>query len=165
MKATLLCLALVCVTSLASAQALWRDVPAGSSPSEVIRRIAEAQPSDPATLAQTPQALLGIPEVEIAGGRFSVRFLFEDERLQNVVLRADTGSPEDAQALARRVYTALRARYGLEQSSTSRGALAPSTTMNRRWLFRRTTVHLQVVDDNNVLLTYGVQPARRPGSL
>lgn len=167
MKAVQTCLALslAFVSALASAQALWRDVPAGSSPAEVRQRIAEAQPAAPDTLTQSPQALLEIPAVDVAGGEFNVRFLFEDERLQSVVLRAETGSPEAAQALARRVYTALRARYGLEQSSTSRGAPPPSTTMDRRWLFRRTTIRLQVVDDSDVLLVYGVQPARRPGSL
>jgi len=165
MKSSLLCLALVFVSSTVSAQALWRDVPAGSTPTEVSQRIAEARPATPATLEQAPQALLEIPAFEIAGADFAVRFLFENERLQSVVLRADTGSPEAARALAQRVYTSLRARYGLELSSTSRGAAPPSTTMNRRWLFRRTTVHLQVVDDSSVLLTYGVQPDRRPGTL
>jgi hypothetical protein len=128
MKAVQICLALslAFVSALAGAQALWRDVPAGSSPTEVRQRIAEALPSAPDTLAQSPQALLEIPAVDVAGGDFKVRFMFEDERLHSVVLRAETGSPEAAQALARRVYTALRARYGLEQSSTSRGAPPPS---------------------------------------
>jgi hypothetical protein len=165
MKPALLCLALVFVSSMASAQALWRDVPAGSTPSEVSQRIPEAQPADPATRAQTPQALLEIPGIEIAGGDFAVRFLFEDERLQSVVLRADTGSPEAARALARRIYTSLRARYGLELSSTSRGAGPPSLAMDRRWLFRRTTVRLQEVDGNSVVVTYGVQPERRSNAL
>ncbi len=165
MKPTLLCLALACVSSLASAQALWRDVPAGSTPAEVSQRIAEARPADPATLAQTPQALLEVPRVEIAGGEFAVRFLFENERLQSVVLRADTDSPATARALAQRIYTSLRSRYGLELSSTSRGAGPPSLDMDRRWQFRRTTVRLQVVDGNSVLLTYGVQPDRRSGAL
>jgi len=165
MKSSLLCLALVCVSSLACAQALWNDVPAGSSPAEVSQRFTAARPADPATLAQTPQALLEIPRIEVAGEDFAVRFLFERERLQSVVLRADTDSPEAARSLAQRVYTSLRSRYGLEISSKSRGAAPPSTAMDRSWLFRRTTVRLQVVDDSSVLLTYGVQPDRRSGTL
>ena len=161
MKVALLCFVLACVSSLASAQALWRNVPAGSSPAEVTRRIEEATPAAPATLAQVPEALLEIPRIEIAGADFTVRFLFKDERLQSVVLRADTDSPEAARALAQRVYTSLRARYGLELSSTRRGAGAPSLAIDRRWLFRRTTVRLQEVDDNSVVVTYGVQPERR----
>jgi len=94
-----------------------------------------------------------------------VRFLFEDERLQSVVMRADTGSPEASRALAQRIYTSLRARYGLELSSTSRGAGPPSLAMDRRWLFRRTTVRLQEVDGNSVVVTYGVQPERRSNAL
>jgi len=165
MKSSLLCLALVCLPSWACAQALWRDVPAGSTPAEVSQRIAEARPAGPATLAQAPQALLEIPGFEIAGADFAVHFLFEQERLQSVVLRADAGSPEAARALAQRVYSSLRTRYGLEISARSRGAAPPTTAMDRRWVFRRTTVHLQVVQGSTVMLTYGVEPARRTNVL
>jgi len=165
MKSRLLCLALVVVSSTVSAQALWRDVPAGSTPAEVSQRIAEARPATPATLEQAPRALLEIPSVEIAGGDFAVRFLFENERLQSVVLRADTASAAEARALAQRLYSSLRSRYGLELSNTSRGAPAPTTAYEKRWQFRRTTVNLQVVQERRVLLTYGVQPPRRSDAL
>jgi hypothetical protein len=165
MKSALLCLALLCLSSLANAQALWRDVPAGLSPAEVSGRISEAQPAMPATLADEPRALLEIPSVEIARGDFAVRFLFENERLVQVALRADTGSAAEARALAQRLYSSLRSRYGLELSNTSRGAPAPTTAYEKRWQFRRTTVNLQVVEERRVLLTYGVQSPRRSDPL
>ncbi len=164
MKLRLLSFVLLFLTSAASAQALWRGVPAGASPAEVRQEIVEAIPSRPTTLAQTPQALLEVPSQDIAGGDFVVHFLFERERLQSVVLRSDTGSPEAARALAQRVYASLRARYGLELSSKRRGATV-STTMDRHWLFRRTTVHLTVVDGSSVVLTYGVEAPRQTNAL
>jgi len=164
MKSRLLSLVLVCLSSVASAQALWGGVAAGASPAQVRQQIAQAQPTSPATLAQAPEALLEIPRVDIAGGDFEVRFLFERERLISVVLRAQADSAEDAAALAQRVYSSLRARYGLEQSSRSRGSTI-SRTMDRRWLFRRTTVHLQVVEGHAVVLTYGVEAPRQSNVL
>ena len=164
MKSRLLCLFLAGLCSVAHAQALWRGVPAGASPAEVGQRIEEATPARPSTLSEEPRALLEIPRFEIADTDFAVRFLFERERLVNVVLRADTASPGDAQALADRIYASLRSRYGLELSGKSRG-VPLSSPLDRRWLFRRTTVHLQVVDERSVLLTYGVQPPRRSSEL
>jgi hypothetical protein len=37
--------------------------------------------------------------------------------------------------------------------------------MDRCWLFRRTTVRLQEVDGNSVVVTYSVQPERRSNAL
>ena len=149
---------------MASAQALWGGVAAGSSPAQVRERFADAQPAAPGDGVPVPGALLQIPRVDIAGGAFTVHFLFERERLHRVVLRAQTDSAEAADALAQRVYRSLRARYGLEQSSRSRGSTI-SRTLDRRWLFRRTTVHLQVVDGHGVELTYGVEAPRQTDAL
>jgi hypothetical protein len=104
--------------------------------------------------------LLEIPAVELAAAAVKVSFVFQAERLQRVTLLANAGSADEARALAQRLTTSLRSRYGLEMSTKSRGATA-SLTIDRQWNFRRTVVHLEVVDGSFVRLDYsGQTPVR-----
>jgi hypothetical protein len=120
MKNALVCLAVLLLSGAASAQALWRGVPAGASPAEVQALIPEALPAPAELLARDGRALLAIPRFELAGADFAVSFLFERERLTSVLLLADAGSAEQARDVAQNLTASLRARYGLELSSKSR---------------------------------------------
>jgi hypothetical protein len=165
MKKILVCTALLLLAAGASAQALWRGVPVGATPSEVSALIPEAQPA-PADRPATAdgRVLLQIPAYEVVGADFAVAFGFERDKLQSVVLRAQTGSPEQARALAQRLTASLRSRYGLEISTKSRQD--PLTVgIDRKWSYRRTSVHLQIVEDSVVSLRYRAETAQSPGRL
>lgn len=144
------------LSASASSQALWQGVPVGATPAEVRALVPEAQvtPIDP--LSQRDGALLEIPAFELTGARFKVSFVFKAGQLQRITLLADAGSADGARALGQRLTTSLRSRYGLEMSTKSRGATS-SLTIDRQWSFRRTSVHLQVVDDTFVRLDYSGQ--------
>lgn len=162
MKKLLLCLSCLLFMAGASAQALWQGVPVGATPAEVRALVPEAQA--PAT-APTPNGdgvQLEIPAFELAGAPFRVSFVFQAERLQRITLLANAGTADEARALGQRLTTSLRSRYGLEMSTKSRGATS-SLTIDRQWNFRRTVVHLEVVDGTFVRLDYsGQAPARNP---
>jgi hypothetical protein len=160
MKQLLLCLACLLFNPGASAQALWQGVPVGATPAEVRALVPEAQPvpSTPASSSEGVQ--LEIPAVELAGAAFKVSFVFKGDQLQRITLLANAGSADEARALGQRLTTSLRSRYGLEMSTKSRGATS-SVTIDRQWNFRRTVVHLEVVDDTFVRLDYsGQAPVR-----
>ena len=61
MKNALVCLAVLLLSGAASAQALWRGVPAGASPAEVQALIPEALPAPAELLARDGRALLAFP--------------------------------------------------------------------------------------------------------
>ena len=163
MKKILVCTALLLLSAGASAQALWRGVPAGATPAEVSALIPEALPADrPATT--DGRVLLQIPAYEVVDTDFTVAFGFDQDKLQSVVLRAQAGSPEQARAIAQRLTASLRSRYGLEISTKSRQD--PLTIgIDRMWSYRRTSVHLQVLENNVVSLRYRAEAARLPSRL
>lgn len=164
MKRFFIGIALLCVCALASAQALWRGVPAGASPAEVQALIPEALPAPAELLARDGRALLAIPRFELAGADFAVSFLFERERLTGVLLLADTGSAGKARDVAQNLTASLRARYGLEMSSKSRKD-ALTVAIDRQWSYRRTGVRLQVLEGRTVSLRYGVEVPRQSDRL
>lgn len=159
MKNLLLCFTCLLFTAGASAQALWQGVPVGATPAEVRALVPEAQaPTTPAPNGDGVQ--LEIPAFELAGAPFKVSFEFKAGQLQRITLLANAGSAEQARALGQRLTTSLRSRYGLEMSTRSRGSTS-SVTIDRQWNFRRTVVHLEVVDDTFVRLDYrGQAPVR-----
>jgi hypothetical protein len=167
MKKILVCSALLLLAAGASAQALWRGVPVGATPAEVSALIPEALPAPaPADRPATAdgRVLLQIPAYEVVGADFAVAFGFEQDRLQSVVLRAQAGSPDQARALAQRLTASLRSRYGLEISTKSRQD--PLTVgIDRKWSYRRTSVHLQVVENSVVSLRYRAEAAPSPSRL
>lgn len=160
MNPFLVCSALLLWCVGASAQALWRGAPAGATPAEVVALIPEAAaPGTARPATEDGRVLLEIPAYELVGADFQVAFGFEQDRLQSVVLRAQAGSPEQARALAQRLTASLRSRYGLEISTKSRQD--PLTAgIDRKWSYRRTSVHLQVVEDTVVRLRYRAEPSR-----
>jgi hypothetical protein len=165
MKNILVCTALLLLSAGAAAQALWRGVPVGATPAEVSALIPEALPA-PADRPATAdgRVLLQIPAYEVVGADFAVAFGFEQDKLQSVVLRAQTGSPEQARALAQRLTASLRSRYGLEISTKSRQD--PLTVgIDRKWSYRRASVHLQIVEGTVVSLRYRAEAAPSPGRL
>ena len=165
MKKILVCTALLLLCAGASAQALWRGVPAGAAPAEVSALIPEALPA-PADQPATPdgRVLLHIPAYEVVDADFAVAFGFEQEKLQSVVLRAQADSPEQARAIAQQLTASLRSRYGLEISTKSRQD--PLTVgIDRKWSYRRTSVHLQIVEGTTVSLRYRAEAARQPSRL
>lgn len=159
MKKLIVCLAWLLVCAGASAQALWRGVPAGATPAEVVALIPEAAPAPARPATDDGLVLLEIPAYEVVGADFQVAFGFEQDRLQSVVLRAQAGSPDEARALAQRLTASLRSRYGLEISTKSRQD--PLTVgIDRKWSYRRTGVHLQVVEETVVRLRYRAELPR-----
>ncbi|KRC06120.1 hypothetical protein ASE11_23990 [Hydrogenophaga sp. Root209] len=164
MKNILLCVIWLLVCAGASAQALWQGVPAGATSAEVQALMpgARVAPGDP--LSKDESVRLEIPVHELAGARFKVSFVFKADQLQRITLLADAGSADEARALGQRLTTSLRARYGLEMSTRSRGATS-SPTIDRQWSFRRTSVHLQVVDETFVRLDYSGQAPPRTNRL
>lgn len=164
MKNVFIGIALLWLCASASAQALWRGVPAGASPAEVQALIPEALPAPAEWLARDGRALLVIPRFELAGADFAVSFLFERERLASVLLHADAGSAEKARDVAQNLTASLRARYGLELSSKSRKD-ALTVAIDRQWSYRRTGVRLQVLDGRTVSLRYGVETPRQSDRL
>ncbi|PZO19431.1 MAG: hypothetical protein DCF26_05810 [Burkholderiales bacterium] len=160
MKKFLLCLTWLLSTAGASAQALWQDVPVGATPAEVQALMPQAQPAPAGPPSSKEGVQLEIPAHELLGARFKVSFVFQADRLQRITLLANTGSAREARALGQRLTTSLRSSYGLEMSTKSRGSTS-SATIDRQWTFRRTSVHLQVVDETFVQLEYsGLAPAR-----
>ncbi len=160
MKTLLLCLTCLLFTAGASAQSLWQGVPVGATPAEVQALVPEAQAPATAPAPSGDGVQLEIPAVELAGAPFKVSFVFKAGQLQRITLLANAGSADQARALGQRLTTSLRSRYGLEMSTKSRGATS-SVTIDRQWNFRRTVVHLEVVDDTFVRLDYsGQAPVR-----
>lgn len=162
MKKLIVCSALLLVCAGASAQSLWRGVPAGATPEEVAAQIPEAAQAPPRPATEDGRVLLEIPAHELVGANFQVAFGFEQDKLQSVVLRAQAGSPEEARAIAQRLTASLRSRYGLEISTKSRQD--PLTVgIDRKWSYRRTSVHLQVIEDTVVRLRYRAELPRSSG--
>lgn len=160
MKKLLLCLTCLLLTAGASAQALWQGVPVGATPAEVQALVPEAQTPANAAPPIGDGVQLEIPSFELAGAPFKVSFVFKADQLQRITLLANAGSAEQARALGQRLTSSLRSRYGLEMSTKSRGSTS-SVTIDRQWNFRRTVVHLEVVDDTFVRLDYsGQAPVR-----
>ncbi|MFW2354162.1 hypothetical protein [Hydrogenophaga sp.] len=156
MKKLVLCWICLLFTAGASAQALWQGVPVGATPAEVRALLPEVQ----APASNSDGVQLEIPAFELAGATFKVSFVFQAEQLQRITLLANAGSADQARALAQRLTTSLRSRYGLEMSTKSRGATS-SVTIDRQWNFRRTVVHLVVEDGTFVRLDYsGQAPVR-----
>lgn len=164
MKKTLLCLVLVVLATSASAQTLWRDAAVGATPEQVRTLMPEVRETSAELRAAEPGRLLEIAQYELSGARFNVAFDFEGDQLKSISLLADTGSADEARALAQRLTTSLRSRYGLEMSTRSRGSTS-SVTIDRQWNFRRTVVHLQVMDARFVRLDYSGQPPVRNSRL
>jgi uncharacterized protein YxeA len=160
MKKLLLCLTCLLFTVGASAQALWQGVPVGATPAEVRALVPEVQAPATAPASSSDGVQLEIPAFELAGAKFKVSFVFQADQLQRITLLANAGSADEARALAQRLTTSLRSRYGLEMSTKSRGATS-SLTIDRQWNFRRTVVHLDVLDGTFVRLDYsGQAPVR-----
>lgn len=163
MNKLLVCTALLVLSVGASAQALWRGVPAGATVADVSALVPEALPAP----ADTPvtadgRVLLQIPRVELVGADFAVDFAFEQDKLRRVVLQAHTDSAAQARAIAQRLTASLRSSYGLEISTKSRQEpLLPG--IDRKWSYRKASVHLQVVEGTVVRLRYGAE-ATRPSS-
>lgn len=160
MKKLLLCITFLLFTTGASAQALWQGVPVGATAAEVRALVPEAQASSTAPASSGDGVQLEIPALELAGAQFKVSFVFKADQLQRITLLANAGSATEARALGQRLTTSLRSRYGLEMSTKSRGSTS-SLTIDRQWNFRRTVVHLEVVDGAFVRLDYsGQAPVR-----
>lgn len=160
MKKLFLCLTCLLFTAGASAQELWQGVPVGATPAEVRALLPEVQALATNAAAYSDGVQLEIPAFELAGAKFKVSFAFRDDQLQRITLLTNAGSADEARALGQRLTTSLRSRYGLEMSTKSRGATS-SVTIDRRWNFRRTVVHLEVVDKTFVRLDYsGQAPVR-----
>ena len=161
MNKTLVCAALLLLSFGASAQSLWRDVPAGATVAQVTALIPEALPAPagiPASSADE-RVLLHIPRVDLVDAAFAVSFGFEQDKLRSIVLRAQPGSAEQARAVAQRLTTSLRSRYGLEISTRSRQEpLVPG--IDRKWSYRRASVHLQVLEETVVQLRYAAEVGR-----
>ena len=147
-----------------SAQNLWRDVPMNASPADVRALLPEARDTSSSQRAADGSALLEIPSAPIADETFVATFHFESERLQRIHLRARPASPDRTQALLKTLQTSLRARYGLPQSTKSRG-IAPPGTVDLVWSFRRLTVQLRMLGGNEVELIYGANIPSRPAGL
>ncbi|MGE0349989.1 hypothetical protein [Hydrogenophaga sp.] len=165
MKKILACTLLLLSFAGASAQALWRGVPAGATPAEVSALIPEAVPASadwPAT--EVGRVLLEIPAHELLGVDFAVAFGFEKDRLQGIQLQTRAATPQEARAIAQRLTTSLKARYGLEISTKSRQDRS-STGIDRKWSYRRTSVHLEVLDETTVRLRYRPETVRAPNPL
>lgn len=165
MNKLLVCTALLWLSVSASAQALWRGVPAGATAAEVSALIPEALPAPADTPATADgRVLLHIPRYGLVDAEFAVAFGFEQDKLKSVVLQAQAGSTEQAQAIARRLTASLRSLYGLEISTKSRQEpLTPG--VDRKWSYRRASVHLQVLEGTMVRLRYGAEPARSSSQL
>ncbi|MDO8887282.1 MAG: hypothetical protein Q7V16_01730 [Hydrogenophaga sp.] len=160
MTKLMLCLVSLLFTAGASAQALWQDVPVGATPAEVQALMPDARPLPLDPASKDEAARLEIPAFELAGATFKVSFVFKGDQLQRISLLANAGSADEARALGQRLTISLRSRYGLEMSTRSRGSTS-SVTIDRQWNFRRTVIHLQVVDDTFVRLDYsGQAPVR-----
>ncbi|MGE0099539.1 MAG: hypothetical protein AB7S86_14445 [Hydrogenophaga sp.] len=149
----LLSTALLLLASAATAQSLWRDVPAGASPAEVAALIPEARP-----VSRGP-VLLEISQHELLDAAFSVAFEFEQNKLKAITLRSQTASADAARVLAQRITSSLRSRYGLEISTKSRqDDVIPG--IDRKWSYRKASVHLQVVEGSVVRLRYQAEITR-----
>lgn len=156
----LLCTALLLLSANASAQALWRGVPSGATPAEVSALVPEAVPAPPAGVATEDGVVrLRIPAQELVGTDFEVAFGFEQDKLQTVVLRARGASPQQARAIAERLTASLRSQYGLEISTKSRRDPVLAG-VDRKWSYRRTSMHLQVVEGTVVQLRYRAEIPR-----
>lgn len=155
MKKFFICSALLMLAMSASAQVLWQGVPAGATPAEVVGRLPEAVPAPPGLRdsAIDGDVLLHIPAHALVDSDFEVLFGFGQDRLQNIVLRKQADSPVQARELARRLGATLRASYGLEISTKSRGSRPPDA-IDQLWAHRRLSVHLQVLDGTLVHLRY-----------
>lgn len=157
--------ALLCLSLGASAQALWRDVPAGASAAQVSALIPEALPAPAEAQAKADgQVLLHIPHYNLVDADFEVAFTFEQDKLESIVLRTRPGSPEEARAVAQRLTTSLKSRYGLEISAKSRREPLVAG-VDRKWLYRRTSVHLQILGDTVVQLRYAAETPRSSSRL
>ncbi len=165
MKNALLGIALALMVSAVSAQALWGRAPIGASVADVRSLMPEAQDTSAERRAQDPAALLEIPRHDLAGQDFAVSFLFEDDKLQRVVLVADPGSAEQARALTRELGDSLRKRYGLDVGTRSRRNEVREGSVDRKWLFRRMSVRLQLLGDQTVRLTYSAELPATAGGL
>ncbi|WP_439588355.1 hypothetical protein [Hydrogenophaga sp.] len=154
----LLSTALLLLAPTASAQLLWSGVPAGASPNEVVALVPEARP------ASRGPVLLEIPRHELVGAVFAVAFEFEQDRLTGITLRSQAETASEARAIAQRLTASLRSRYGLEISTRSRqDNVIPG--IDRKWSYRRASVHLLVVEDRVVSLRYQAEPTRATGQL
>jgi hypothetical protein len=142
----------------ASAQSLWGDVPAGASPAEVAALVPEARPTARGAV------LLEIPRHELLGATFAVAFEFEQDRLKAITLRSQAATVDEARALAQRLTTSLRSRYGLEISTKSRQDNVIAG-IDRKWSYRKASVHLQVIETSVVSLSYRPEPGRATGQL
>lgn len=162
MKKLLICIGFLLFSAVAAAQALWQEVPAGASPAEVRALVPEAQPLPFDAASKDEVVKLEVANYELAGTPFKVSFVFKSDQLTRITLRANAGSADAARALAQSLTTSLRSRYGLEMSTRSRGSTS-SVTIDRQWNFRRTVIHLQVMDVSFVSLEYSAQaPTRSP---
>lgn len=154
----LLSSALFFLAATASAQSLWRDVPAGASPAEVVALIPEARP-----VSRGP-VLLEIPRHELLDATFSVAFEFEQDKLKGITLRSQAATANEARALAQRLTASLRSRYGLEISTKSRqDDVIPG--IDRKWSSRKSSIHLQIVENTVVRLSYRAEASRATGQL
>lgn len=163
MNKLLVCTALLVLSVSASAQTLWRGVPAGATVADVSALVPEALPAPADTpVTDDGRVLLHIPHVELVDADFAVDFAFEEDKLKRIVLQAHTDSAAQARAIAQRLTASLRSSYGLEISTKSRQEpLLPG--IDRKWSYRKASVHLQVVDGTVVRLRYGAE-ATRPSS-
>lgn len=154
----LLSTTLLFLAATASAQSLWRDVPAGASPAEVVALVPEARP-----VSRGP-VLLEIPDHELLDATFSVAFEFEQNKLKGITLRSQAATASAARALAQRLTASLRSRYGLEISTRSRqDDVIPG--VDRKWSYRKASVRLQVVEDKVVRLHYQAEVTRSTSQL
>ena len=160
MKKTLVCTALLLLSVGASAQALWRDVPAGATAAQVSALIPEAVPASANTPASADgRVLLQIPRYDLVDAEFTVAFGFEQDKLKSIVLQTQPGSAEQARAIAQRLTASLRSRYGLEISTRSRQEPLVQG-IDRKWSYRRSSIHLQVLDNTRVQLRYAAEASQ-----
>lgn len=158
MHKLLLSTALLLLATTATAQSLWRGVPAGASPAEVVALIPEAVPVSRSTVR------LEIPRHELVDATFAVAFEFEQDRLTGITLRSQADTANEARAIAQRLTASLRSHYGLEISTKSRQDPVIAG-IDRKWSYRKASVHLQVVEDNVVRLRYQAEATRSTGQL
>ena len=110
------------------------------------------------------QVLLQIPAYEVVGTDFEVAFGFQEDVLETVVLRAQAETQDQARAIAQRLTASLRSRYGLEISTKSRREPV-LRGVDRKWSYRKASIHLLIVESTVVQLSYRAEATRPAGQL
>lgn len=111
------CLVLLSLAQFtASAESLWRNIPAGSTPAEVRKTLpAVRTPSEPSVLADgKTEALLEYVGFQLGEIDFKATLYFKDGRLDRVFLNpVDRPVGQEARVAAYKLRDSLKAKYGV----------------------------------------------------